>query len=136
MNEWLALVIEDDDDLATIFAGALHAAGFDTRIVQAGDTALAQLADIVPHIVILDLHLPYVSGADILKQIRADARLAQTRVIVVTADSRMADLLEEQPDLVLIKPISFSQLRDLAARLAPTAPSGSSAGFRPPLQPL
>jgi len=114
-----ALIIEDDRDLALIFAQALQAAGFATGIVRDGDDALARLAVVTPDIVVLDLHLPRISGADILREIRADERLAQTRVIVATADPRMADMLQDQPDLVLLKPISFSQLRDLAARLAP-----------------
>jgi len=68
--------------------------------------------------VVLDLHIPLASGAEILRQIRADARLDKTRVIVATADSRVPDVLREQADLVLIKPVSFSQLRDLAARFS------------------
>jgi DNA-binding response OmpR family regulator len=120
MGDRSALIIEDDSDLALIFAQALQAAGFDTGIVQHGDHALARLAVATPDIVVLDLHLPHVSGADILRQIRADERLARTRVIVATADPRLADMLLDQPDLVLLKPISFSQLRDLAARLAST----------------
>ena len=116
MND-LALIIEDDADLATIFAEAIKTAGFEAHTVRDGKTALAQLAATTPSIVVLDLHLPNVSGMDILKYIRADARLAKTRVILTTADARMADMLQGQADLVLVKPISFGQLRDLAARL-------------------
>jgi len=112
-----ALIIEDDADLATIFAEAIKTAGFEAHTVRDGKTALAQLAATAPSIVVLDLHLPNVSGMDILKYIRADARLAKTRVILTTADARMADMLQGQADLVLVKPISFGQLRDLAARL-------------------
>jgi DNA-binding response OmpR family regulator len=119
MNERFAMIIEDNEDLAIIFAEALQAAGFDTGIIQDGDTALTRLEGCVPTIIILDLHLPYVSGEDILKRIRVDERLAETRVIIATADPRMADMLKNQADLVLLKPISFSQLRDLAARLSP-----------------
>ena len=110
--------------LALIFAQALETAGFTAGIIQDGDHALARLAVATPDIVVLDLHLPHVSGADILRLIRADERLAQTRVIVATADPRMADMLQDQPDLVLLKPISFSQLRDLAVRLASTTFAG------------
>lgn len=119
MNKRFAMIIEDNEDLAIIFAEALQAAGFDTGIIQDGDTALARLETCVPSLIILDLHLPYVSGEDILKQIRVDERLAETRVIIATADPRMADMLKDQADLVLLKPISFGQLRDLAARLSP-----------------
>jgi two-component system cell cycle response regulator DivK len=119
VNERFAMIIEDNEDLAIIFAEALQAAGFDTGIIQDGDTALARLETCVPNLIILDLHLPYVSGEDILKQIRVDERLVETRVIIATADPRMADMLKDQADLVLLKPISFAQLRDLAARLSP-----------------
>jgi len=121
-----ALVIEDDADLAFIFAQALQEAGFDVGIIRAGDTAQARLAVETPDVVVLDLHLPHVSGAEILRQIRRDERLAGTRVIVATADPRMAELFqdqEHQPDLVLLKPITFTQMRDLAARMGALIPT-------------
>jgi len=122
MNEQFAMIIEDNEDLAIIFAEALQAAGFDTGIIQDGETAVAQLETSVPRIIILDLHLPHVSGENILNGIRSDPRFDDTRVIIATADPRMADMLKDEADLVLLKPISFGQLRDLAARLAPKAP--------------
>ena len=117
MNNPLALIVEDNYDLSRIFAQALQSAGFEPQIVRTGDLALLRLASITPDVVVLDLHLPYVSGTEILRQIRADPRLAKTRVIVTTADERMAETLREEADLVLVKPISFSQLRDLSVRL-------------------
>ena len=120
MSELLGLIIEDDDDLSVIFSEALQAAGFKTEIIQSGDQALARLAVTTPDVVVLDLHLPRVAGMDILHQIRADARLVKTRVIVATAHPRMAESLRDEADLVLLKPISFSQLRDLAAILGST----------------
>ncbi|MFN8595331.1 MAG: response regulator [Anaerolineae bacterium] len=114
-------MIEDDVDLANIFAEALQAADFDTEIIAAGDVALNRLKTVVPLVVVLDLHLPRVSGMEILPQIRSDARLAKTRVIVASADPVMADSMADIADLVLIKPISFGQLRDMAARLKPAA---------------
>jgi DNA-binding response OmpR family regulator len=117
MSEALALIVEDDEDLSVIFSEALQAAGFKTEIARAGDIALARLAVTTPGVVVLDLHLPRVAGMDILHQIRADPRLTATRVIVATAHPRMAESLRDEADLVLLKPISFSQLRDLAAIL-------------------
>lgn len=121
MTNPLALIIEDDADLANIFAEALQAAEFATEIIAAGDVALERLRVTVPVVVVLDLHLPKVSGMEILPQIRADERLAKTRVIVATADPVMGDSLTDIADIVLIKPISFGQLRDMAARLKPTS---------------
>ncbi len=117
MGNPLALIIEDDPKLATIFAKALHLAEFETEIVQDGHTALRRLAATTPAVVVLDLHLPYVSGQDILARIRADARLAKTRIMLATADPLLAESLRGVAEMVLIKPISFNQLRDLAKRL-------------------
>ena len=117
MSTPLALIVEDDLDLATIFDEALKAAGYKTEVIRTGDKAQNRLKAVAPELVVLDLHLPHVAGTDILKDIRADARLAQTRVIITTADVRLAETLREEADLVLVKPISFSQLRDLAKRL-------------------
>lgn len=117
MSNLFALIVEDETDLAIIFSKALQEAGFETQIVRAGDTALMWLSSTTPQVVVLDLHLPRVSGEEVLEQIRADERLTTTKVIIATADPRMAETLQDSADLVLLKPIGFSQLRDLAARL-------------------
>lgn len=115
----LALIIEDDPDLADIFAEALQAAEFETEISHDGRAGLARLFELKPALVVLDLHLPTMTGPQILEQIRAEAGLDHTRVIVASADPLMAESLTTAADLVLLKPISFSQLRDLATRLRP-----------------
>jgi DNA-binding response OmpR family regulator len=115
----LALIIEDDPKLSVIFAQALRQAEFDIEVIDDGNTALTRLAETVPAVVVLDLHLPGVSGDKILRQIRADERLAATRIMLATADALMAQGLRHNADLVLLKPISFNQLRDLASRLRP-----------------
>jgi len=114
-----ALIVEDDKDLGTIFAEAIKAAGYETEIIADGREASLRLMQITPNLVILDLHLPHVSGRELLHQIRADDRLAATNVIVTTADGRQAEDLLEEADFCLVKPLSFSQLRELAKRLLP-----------------
>ncbi len=125
MSSQFALVIEDDKDVAIMFAEALRMAGCETEIIRAGDAALARLAATVPDVVVLDLHLPRVEGIDILRQIRADARLAETRVIVVTGDPPAAEGLQGLADLVLIKPVGLDQLSDLATRLISAGSPGT-----------
>jgi len=118
MTNKSALIIEDDDDLSTIFAEAVRAAGYEPEIIRDGEEARARLATSQPDVVVLDLHLPHVAGTSLLSQIRADPRLAGIRVVVATADPRMAEITRPQADIVLIKPISFSLLRDLTVRLS------------------
>jgi len=119
MNE-LALIIEDDEDLASIFAEALR--GIDYEVEHAADGKLAQerlKSGVVPFIILLDMHLPHISGGDLLANLKQDERFENTIVIITTADARMGDMYRDQADFVMIKPISFVQLRDLTARLKP-----------------
>jgi DNA-binding response OmpR family regulator len=121
MGNQLALIVEDDRDQASLFARALQTAGFETEVARAGDTALARLAVVVPDVVVLDLGLPQVQGTDVLHRIRSDPRLANTQVIVVTGDPPRAENLGGEADLVLLKPIGFNQLCNLAERLISSA---------------
>ncbi len=114
----LALVIEDDVDLANIFAEAVKAAGFEIEIIRDGLAAQSRLKkEIRPSIILLDLHLPHVDGAALFSQVRSDPALEGVTVIIATADNVMGEIYREQADFVLIKPISFMQLRDLTSRL-------------------
>jgi CheY-like chemotaxis protein len=115
MSDLLALVVEDHADSAIIFSEAVKRAGFDVETIRDGQAALERLAAVVPDIVVLDLNLPFVSGMDVLQKIRSDPRLTETRVVVVTAHDEMANSIQDQADLVLIKPVTFSQIRKLTA---------------------
>lgn len=116
--QW-AFVIEDEINLAALFATALEKAGYRTLSMNDGQAAIDHLKQVKesPRLVLLDLNLPLVSGKDILRYIRGDERFAKTRVILTTSGSAaIASEMEDNSDLILLKPISFSQLRDLASR--------------------
>ena len=115
----LAFIIEDDQDLSTIFADALESVGYQVEQIKDGFIALQRLKTEVPYLILLDMHLPHISGADLLTKIKADERFKDTTVILTTADARMAEAYEPMADFVMVKPISFVQLRDLTARLKP-----------------
>ena len=118
MSKPIALIIEDEIDLAEIYSKALQGGGFETQVIRDGHKAMQHLESASPNVIILDLHLPQVGGASILEYIRSDQRIAKTSVIVTTADERQADELGEKADLVLLKPVSLNQLRELASRMA------------------
>ncbi len=113
----LALIIEDDVDQNLIFTTALDHAGYHTESFKDGLTAQRRLTEVVPRTIILDLHIPDVAGTTLLSQIRNDQRLIDSYVILATADAAMASSLHAEADLVLLKPISFTQLSVLASRL-------------------
>ena len=123
MKRPLALVIEDEEDLASIFSRVLDMGNFRCQSVRDGYLALEQLVLTLPDLVVLDLHLPHVSGVEILRRIRANERLTHTRVVVVTADLVKAETLAHLADAILVKPISINQLLETVAHLYPPIPA-------------
>ncbi|PWH16255.1 MAG: hypothetical protein DDG60_04430 [Anaerolineae bacterium] len=117
-NKPLAFIVEDDHHLNHLFGLALKD-DFDVIQFYDGSEALLELQQQTPLLVVLDMNLPGTPGAKILESIRAELRLAQTRVILATADALQADALNEQADIVLLKPVSPVQLKDLARRILP-----------------
>jgi DNA-binding response OmpR family regulator len=113
----LALIIEDNPELSTIFETALQQVGFKTDLDMAGNQFLEKLKAAKPDLIILDLLLPYASGVDIFHQIHDDTRWADIPIIVVTADLYLAKQLEGLTEHVLIKPVGVPRLQDIATRL-------------------
>lgn len=115
----LGYVVEDYEDTANMFKWALEMAGYVVEVAKDGAVAQHRLTEIIPDLIILDIHMPNVSGDKLLQQIRSDERLVNTRVFLATADANMAAQLRDQAELVLLKPISVAQLKDLAERFRP-----------------
>ncbi len=116
MGKPLAVIVEDDPQLGKIYSLALQA-DFETELYSEGTSAIAYLGQVTPNLIILDLHLPGANGQEILSFIHASPHLADSHVILATADNQKADLLEDEAEIVLLKPISPLQLRELSVRL-------------------
>ena len=118
----LAFVIEDTEDVAIIFHTAMERAGFEAEIIGNGARAFERLTQVAPDLVVLDLHLPGASGEQIFRYIRSDPRFESTKVIIATADASWAEKLSgasTTSTITMLKPISFTQLRQIAERLRP-----------------
>jgi len=116
----LALIIEDDRDIVALFRHVLDLAGYRTEIVLDGKVAVEHLMSSTPDIVLLDLGLPNLSGGEILKLMRADERLRNIPVVVITASPHLVETLPATPQLVLIKPVNIEQMSNLIQRICPT----------------
>lgn len=116
-SQRIAFVIEDDFDASEIFGKAMEANGLAFEVINTGNRAIERLGEVAPDIVVLDMHLPNVDGTQILAHIRKTERLAKTLVIVVTADARVGELVKADADLVVLKPATYTQVRDFASRL-------------------
>ena len=120
MANRLALIIEDQEDIADIYSNALRLAEFDSTIIHNGKEALEQLPSLDPDIIILDMNLPQVSGHYLFKQLRSIPHLVQVPVIICTANTVLASAMEKEiseTDFILIKPVSIHQLKGLVERI-------------------
>jgi CheY-like chemotaxis protein len=115
-----ALIVEDNQDIVTLFQHVLDMAGYHTEIVMDGIEAMERISRSHPDIVLLDLQLPGMTGVEILKQMRTDEALASIPVVVVTAFSNYSARLPYEPDLLLLKPVNIYQLSTLVQRLQAT----------------
>ena len=120
MDKLIALLIEDDRDIASLFRHVLEITGFHTEIVMDGKDAMERLATVQPDIVLLDLQLPNLSGVDILKRMRENESTRDIPVVVVTAFAYLAENLPVEPDLILIKPVDINDLSCLIKRILTT----------------
>ena len=117
MTKNFAMVIEDDVDLSEIFTKALQTAGFEVEAIRDGELAQKRLYETVPQVIVLDLHLPHVDGSTLFRQIQSTEALDNTKTIITTADNVLAEMYRDKATIVMVKPISFAQLRDISARL-------------------
>jgi len=104
------LVIEDDLGIRESVAHALVGAGHVVRTEASGAAALAAAVDWVPDVVVLDLGLPDIDGADVLRMLRG---VSAVPVIVATArddEREIVRLLDGGADDYVVKPYAATQL--------------------------
>ncbi|MEO6225902.1 MAG: response regulator [Sphingomicrobium sp.] len=135
------LIVEDNALNIKLFCDLLAAHGHQPEAVTDSRHALETARAFAPDLVITDIQLPHVSGLDLIRLIRADAQLAKTPIMAVTAYSARGDeerIREAGAEAYVSKPISvvkFAQTVDeLLARsgtrdsAATQAPESEAAG--------
>lgn len=134
MDGLKALVIDDEVDIANLFSMVLSLVGYQCEISNFARDALARLATSEPDLVLLDMRLDTeLGGEDILYQIRANPRLKDTRVIIVTGHPNLATSIASLVDDVLIKPIDVAQLKQVIANLKSRDTRSRGDDFRDPV---
>ncbi len=80
------LVVEDEHDIAALIKHTLERGG-DARvdIVSSGDDAVRAVTEAPPHLVILDLNLPVLSGFEVCRILRSRPASAEVPIIMLTA---------------------------------------------------
>jgi DNA-binding response OmpR family regulator len=108
------LIVEDEQDVAELYASTVGAAGYDVDVANSvGDAS--SMVDERYDIALLDRRLPDGHGEDLLAEIRD--REIDVRVGMVTAVEPDFDIVEMGFDLYVLKPLSQNDLLDAVERL-------------------
>jgi two-component system phosphate regulon response regulator PhoB len=108
------LIVEDEKDLASTLAYNMEREGFVARVAHAGHAALEALKrEPRPDLVVLDLMLPDMSGVEVCRRVRADAKSQSTPILMLTARGEEIDRVigfEVGADDYVTKPFSVREL--------------------------
>lgn len=102
------LVVEDDASQALFAEGVLRGAGIEARAVRTAAEVLPDMERFHPDLVLMDLHMPGMTGTDLIGLIRLHPDFAHTPVVFLTGDpdvERQFEALEQGADDFLNKPI-------------------------------
>jgi two-component system phosphate regulon response regulator PhoB len=107
------LIVEDEKDLQDLLVYNLRQAGHAPVVVGNGREALARVRSERPDMVLLDLMLPDMSGADVCRALKSDAATRDIPVVMVTAKGEEIDRVvgfELGADDYVVKPYSVREL--------------------------
>ena len=132
MSRKVILLVEDNPDDVDLTLRAFKKNNISNEIVVARDGVQAieylsstgmysgNTAEDLPQLVLLDLHLPKVSGLEVLRAIRADPRIKLMPVVVLTSSSEEPDIISSYQlgaNSYIRKPVDFNQFLEAARQL-------------------
>ncbi|CAN5215914.1 N/A [soil metagenome] len=107
------LIAEDEPDIRDFLTAVLKSGGYEVTEVADGAEVLTRLAEPAPDMVLMDLHMPLLSGLDALEQIRKVARWKDVPILFLTASGMTDDMVRARAlgaRGYLVKPIRSADL--------------------------
>lgn len=103
------LVIDDDIGMADLLGDFCEALEFEVRCVTDGREALRAAIDFRPHLITLDIQMPYVNGYEVLRQLREHPATNGTPVLIVSGQVDEDKLNSSCVRGKLIKPVRYAE---------------------------
>lgn len=118
------LIVDDEPHVVELIRVTLE--DDRVRVIEAPDgaSALQLAAELEPELIFLDVHLPDMSGLDVCRRLRRQARLPGARIVMLTAAAQQEDVargLAAGATHYLTKPFSPVRLLSLVEGLLPRA---------------
>lgn len=114
------LVAEDNEVNFELIHDLLELDGHRVSWARDGEEALRMAREQGPRLLLLDLHMPLISGRDVLRRLRSDPGASAIRICVLSADAMVGtreEMLAAGADAYLAKPFDIRTFRDTVAGL-------------------
>jgi len=83
-NKTKILIVEDDVFLLSMYTTKFELEGYEVVGAEDGETGFQKISKEMPDIVLLDIMLPNMDGFDVLRTLKADKKVANIPVILLT----------------------------------------------------
>ena len=107
-DPYRVLIVEDDRSQALFAEAILRGAGMRPEVIAQPEQVMAAMERFDPDLVLMDLHLPGISGTVLTTRIREHPRFEQVPVVFLTGDQdpeRQLEVLELGADDYILKPV-------------------------------
>lgn len=114
MGKARLLVVEDDVDISNMLRIYFGGMGYEVDAAMRGQDAIEKTRQVMPHLIVLDIMLPDISGYDVCKALRTNTRTSHIPVIFLTQKDERSDKLqglELGADDYITKPFDIDELR-------------------------
>ena len=129
------LVVEDNELNLKLFCDLLRAHGYEAEPVRDGRDAVERARSFGPELVIMDIQMPYITGLELIEQMKADKELKRTPIMAVTAYAARGDeerIRHAVAEGYVAKPISLMKFIAAVRALLPEDPRRDGEGDRAP----
>jgi len=127
------LVVDDEANIRELVSVYLRAAGFSVEFAADGPSAIEQFRAVAPDLIVLDIMLPGMTGAEVCAQIRAESSVPIVMLTARDTDADKVSLLESGADDFVVKPFSPPELvARIRAVLRRTGEGRASTAPAPP----
>lgn len=115
-----AWYVDDDPEMLQAISLMMNLLDFEVKPFRNARTAAEELKEFRPHLLILDIHMPEISGMDLLEFVRRQPELDSLPVLMLTyehSDKKIACAMKKGANGFMIKPVTLDEL-DAAIRKA------------------
>ncbi|WP_316347206.1 response regulator [Desulfuromonas acetoxidans] len=93
-GDFSILVVDDEPVNLQVLVNQLHVARYRVRIANSGQQALDLVEEETPDLILLDIMMPHMTGYEVCQRLRRTYNAAQLPVIMLTARSRVSDVVQ------------------------------------------